>query len=70
MSVGIFHAEFQKLNMEDKKENLVKLFASMEVLRNADLFVGTYSSNPGMFLGMCMDENRVYGIDFDKWLLW
>lgn len=67
---GYFHAEFQKLNMEDKKENLVKLFASMEVLRNADLFVGTYSSNPGMFLGMCMDENRVYGIDFDKWLLW
>ena len=42
----------------------------MEVLRNADIFVGTYSSNPGMFLGMCMDENRVYGIDFDKWLLW
>ena len=27
MSVGTFMQSFQKLNMEDKKENLVKLFA-------------------------------------------
>lgn len=67
---GYFHSEFQKLDKKDKKDNLVKLFASMEVLRKSELFIGTYSSNPGMFLGMCMDETRVYGIDFEKWLLW
>ena len=47
---------------------MVKMFSSMEILKNSALFVGTFSSNPGMFLGMCMDQ--AYGVDYDHWLLW
>lgn len=65
---GYFHQEFlQKTNIERKKD-LIKLFSAMEILREADFFVGTFSSNPGMFLGMCMEN--AYGVDFDHWLLW
>lgn len=67
---GYFHSKFQNCDKEDKKKDLVKLFASMEILKESDLVVGTFSSNPGMFLGMCMDRDRVYGVDFDQWLLW
>lgn len=67
---GYFHSEFQNQKKEDKKRNLIKLFASMEILKDSDLFVGTFSSNPGMFLGMCMERERVYGVDFDQWILW
>lgn len=67
---GYFHSEFQNQNKESKKKDLIKLFASMEILKSSDLFVGTFSSNPGMFLGMCMDKERVHGVDFDQWLLW
>ena len=42
----------------------------MEILRASELFIGTFSSNMGMFLGMCMEKERVYGVDFDEWLLW
>lgn len=65
---GYFHQKFLAQSVEEKKQKMIKLFSSMEILRKSDLFIGTFSSNPGMFLGMCMD--RAYGIDYDKWLLW
>ncbi|WP_455971695.1 hypothetical protein [Bacteroides congonensis] len=67
---GYFHQEFLQKTKEEKKMDLMKLFSAMEILRKSDLFVGTFSSNPGMFLGMSMDKERVYGVDFDRWLLW
>lgn len=65
---GYFHTEFLRKTAIDKKTDLIKLFSAMEVLRKSELFIGTFSSNPGMFLGMCM--NSAYGVDFEKWLLW
>ena len=65
---GYFHQDFLKLNVQEKRESMVKLFSSIEILKNSVLFVGTFSSNPGMFLGMYME--RAYGIDYDQWLLW
>ena len=67
---GYFYSEFQSQDKESKKKDLIKLFASMEILRASELFIGTFSSNMGMFLGMCMEKERVYGVDFDEWLLW
>lgn len=67
---GYFHRDFEKKTNLERKKDLIKLFASMEVLRKSEIFVGTFSSNPGMFLGMCMESDRVHGIDFDRWLLW
>jgi len=39
-------------------------------LNKAQIFIGTYSSNPGMYLGMRMPKNKTVGVDFDKWLIW
>ena len=47
----------------------VKLLASMDVLRAATVAFGSYRTNPGMFLGMCMGT-RFIGIDSDEWVLW
>lgn len=67
---GYFHSDFQNCKKENKRKSMVKLFASMEILKCSNLVVGTFSSNLGMFLGMCMDRERVYGVDFDEWILW
>jgi len=48
----------------------IKLLASVEILRKAVVTVGTYSTNPGMFLGIMMESGDFIGIDSDKWLLW
>jgi hypothetical protein len=64
---GYFHEEYQKLSPEAKAELLVKLFAAMDILAGAEHFIGTFSSNPGMNLGMRMPEGRAHGIDYDAW---
>ena len=50
------------------KRNLIELFSSIEIFLNSELFVGTYSSNPGLFVGMLTDK-RMIGMDFNNWLL-
>ena len=50
------------------RNNLIEMFASVEVFLHSELFVGTYSSNPGLFVGMLIDEKMV-GMDYDKWLI-
>ena len=66
---GYFHEQFEKVNLEQRKEDHLKLFSSIEVLAKAASFVGTYTSNPGMYLGMRMGADRCFGVDSDKWLL-
>jgi hypothetical protein len=68
---GYFHEEFQKRrDPESIRKSHETLFASMDILRNSDLFIGTFSSNPGMFLGMVMDKHRVCGVDVHLWEIW
>lgn len=50
------------------RNNLIEMFASVEVFLHSELFVGTFSSNPGLFVGMLIDE-RMVGMDYDKWLI-
>lgn len=66
---GYFHQEFLKLSSQQRSEQLIKMFASMELLSQSDHAICTYSSNPGMFLGMRMGE-RAIGVDFDNWMIW
>jgi hypothetical protein len=66
---GYFHSDFQNLSNEIKKYQLIKMFASMEILCKAEYTICTYSSNIGMFLGMMMGERGV-GVDFDAWRIW
>ncbi|MDR1544417.1 MAG: hypothetical protein LBS50_08450 [Prevotellaceae bacterium] len=57
---GYFHNEFQQQNALQKRNELIKMFASIEILRNAQQIFCTYSSNIGMFLGMIEDNTIQY----------
>lgn len=50
------------------RNNLIEMFASVEAFLHSELFIGTYSSNPGLFVGMQIDE-RMIGMDYDRWLI-
>lgn len=66
---GYFHNDFIKQEPAYKRRKLIRLFASVDVLANSRLFVGTFSSNPGMYLGM-RSPSISQGVDFDKWVIW
>lgn len=65
---GYYHADFVSKSVEERNNDLIKLFASIEFLRKSEIFIGTFSSNPGMFLGMC--KKQAYGVDYANWILW
>jgi hypothetical protein len=58
---------YLKQSEEIIRRNFVELFASVEIASSSDLFIGTYSSNIGLFIGI-MNENMI-GVDFDNWLI-
>lgn len=68
--MGYYHAEFSRINSSQKRNDMIKLFASIDVLSKSELFVGTFSSNPGMYLGMRMDISKVKCVDLEKWCVW
>lgn len=67
---GYFHQKFKKQSKELIKHQHIKLFASVDVLASSDLFIGTFSSNPGMYLGMRMDVDKTYSVDVPNWTIW
>ena len=46
------------------------MFASIDILSRAEYTVGTFSTNPGMFLGMRMAKGKMIGVDYDSWMIW
>ena len=67
---GYEFSEYVSKPVDDKRKDMIKLFASMEIIRKSNFFIGTYSSNPGMFLGMCMEKEKTFGVDLAKWQIW
>lgn len=67
---GYSLSNFQAEGVLGRKDKYLNLFASIEILNNGLEFVGTFSSNPGMYLGMRMSKKQVHAIDFDKWIIW
>jgi Alpha-(1,6)-fucosyltransferase N- and catalytic domains len=67
---GYYQSEFQELNILEKKISNIRLFSSMVVLEHACHFIGTFSSNMGIFLGMRMSPENCHGIDFNEWNIW
>ena len=67
---GYFQEKFIKQEKEMIKRAHENLFASIDLLNNAQYFIGTFTSNLGIFLGMRMPQNRVTSIDLDKWQIW
>ena len=51
------------------RADLVKMFSSVKMILESDLFVGTFISNPAMFAGMLMDDEKLVGLDYLHWLL-
>jgi len=69
-SNGHVQSDFDSLDKNTKREALVDLFADVDILSDSALFIGTYSSNIGMFLGMKKSESFCYCLDFDSWQIW
>jgi hypothetical protein len=59
---GYIHTDFMKLKRAKKKNDLIKMFASIEVLRNADITIGAFTTNPGMFLGITMPKDNFVSV--------
>jgi len=67
---GYFHEKFQKQEKTMIRKSHEKLFASIDILNKAQLFIGTFSSNPGVFLGMRMPKGKAVSVDLDQWRIW
>jgi hypothetical protein len=67
---GYIHKEFSSKSSGFRNESLIKLFSSMDILYKSNLFIGTFSSNPGMYLGMRRPKENCLGIDFPSWRIW
>ncbi|GHV21198.1 hypothetical protein FACS1894174_04290 [Bacteroidia bacterium] len=68
---GYFHEEFQKKrDSEFIRKSHELLFASMDILSKSNLFIGTFSSNPGMYLGMVMPPEKTFSVDVPHWTIW
>ena len=59
---------FFTTSQDNIRRNLVEMFSSIEIFLKSDLFIGTYSSNPGLFVGMLAGDKMI-GMDYDNWLL-
>ncbi|MDR0824476.1 MAG: hypothetical protein LBN74_05235 [Prevotella sp.] len=66
---GYDQNQYKILNKNQLKENQIDLFTSIDILSNSQFFVGTFSSNIGMFLGMKMDAKKSVSVDID-WRIW
>lgn len=67
---GYFHTHFSSMDIDSKRKLLVKLFASINILVKADFNVCTYSSNPGMFLGMVLSDSKIISLEPKEWTIW
>lgn len=67
---GYNYEELMQLSSDERIAANVRLWASMDILEKADIFVGTYSANPGMNMGFRMSHERIFCLDFDVWQLW
>lgn len=64
---GYIHADFLKLSIPEKETKLLKMLTSMEIMSNANICFGSYTNNPGFFLGMRMDEGKFVSLQKKNW---
>jgi hypothetical protein len=68
-SRGYHQSYFDQLPSLEKRSSLLELFASVEVLARSELFVGTFTSNVGMYVGMRRERPSI-GVDSEHWFVW
>lgn len=66
---GYVHETYMQQSKEEKARKLLRFLAQMELLYKSDVVVCTYSSNPGMFLGI-RKMGKTIGVDYSEWLIW
>lgn len=61
---GYSNAIFQDLTWEKKRKKTVELFATIDAMLKADLFLGTEIANPQLFLKMFLDKDKFYLMEY------
>lgn len=62
---GYVNEQFTKSSSEDKRNGLLNLFASIEIMNKSELFIGTKTSNPSMFMSI-YNQDITKGVDSDN----
>lgn len=62
---GYVHAEFKRNSQIKKKDQLIKFFASIEMVHLSSAFLGTVTSNPSVFSSL-RDPYKTLFVDYDK----
>lgn len=64
---GYIHGDFLKLSVSEKRYLLIKMFAAIELVCKSNYAVGTFTTNPGLFFGMRMSENKFFSLQKSSW---
>jgi hypothetical protein len=67
---GFSEGAYNLLHKEAKREITIKVLTDSEMLYKSSVFVGTMSSNVGLFIGMRRNARLWYGIDANQWRMW
>ena len=67
---GYFHWTYRQNSKQIVKRDHIRLFASMDILEKSDYFIGSFSSNPGMHMGIRKGSARCFGVDLPEWCVW
>lgn len=67
---GYDHNLFSHLNSSTKKDALLKLFASIEIMSAAQFSMCTFSSNVGLFLGMRNGISNTFDVEGNELHIW
>lgn len=68
LEMGYFHSNFTKKNFQTKRNSLLNLFASIEIMSDSNRFIGTITSNPSIFMAICKPE-ITEGVDSNENLI-
>lgn len=62
---GYIHAAFKDYSAESKRRQLLKFFASVEIIHGSDLCFATITSNPSLFFAF-RDPEKTRFVDFNR----
>lgn len=66
---GYEHGNFYNQDKQEVYNGIIRLLTNIEILRSSNFFLGTFSANPSMFLGMIMEREKVKSLDV-PWQIW
>lgn len=67
---GYDQRTFEAFSAEHRRNDMLTLFADVEILSASSLFVGTLSSNIGMYMYWRMPQGHCLGVDYSEWKIW